>query len=204
MKHVRQSRKVLHPIRHLIGSPQPWTWTGTKRFNSTKGKKFRELALHLDGDQFRSFCSAIGFVEVNWAFFESQMDRWVQVAFVTLKFRFNGKEAPTSFNRKSTYLRQAFARLPALSKHKRTAIEMLDKADQLSVTRHDLTHAVITAVEPVDFFKFEMVNRRLQRSGMHTVKDITFDIRGFPQLAKELVDLGAKSVRLTSDLANFL
>src|ERR1700730_11205991 len=151
MKHIRQSRKVLHPIRNVIGKPQPWSWTGTKAFNRTKGKRFRDLVLHLDGDQFRAFCTVIGFVEVNWAFFESQMDRWVQIAFVKLKFRFNGKEAPAGFGRKSTYLRQAF-KLPALSKYKETAIDLLDKADVLSETRHDLTHAVITGVEPIEFF----------------------------------------------------
>lgn len=185
----------------MIGKPQPWTWTGTKTFNRTKGKRFRDLVLHLDGDQFKAFCSAIGFVEVNWAFFESQMDRWVQIAFVVLKFRPSGREAPTSFGRKSTYLRQAF-KVPALSKYKTAALDIFDRADKLSETRHDLTHAVITRIEPIDFFKFEMVNRKLQRSGMHTQKDIVFDIRGFPHLAKELVDLGQKSVRLTSDLAD--
>jgi len=184
-----------------LGRPKPWTWTGTWAFNRRKRKRYRDLTMHLDGDQFRAFCSVIGFVEVNWALFESQMDRWVEIVFHPLRFRFNGRQAPTSFSRKSTYLREAFKKLPALSKYKATALDILEKADAVSVTRHDLTHAVITGIEPKDFFKFEMVNRKLNRSGMHTDKDVTFDIRGFPRLAGDLVDLGARSTRLTLDLA---
>lgn len=64
MKYVRHSRKALRPIWHLL-HPKPWTMTGNKAFNRNKGKRFQDLATHLDDDAFKSFCVVIGFIEIN-------------------------------------------------------------------------------------------------------------------------------------------
>lgn len=68
------------------------------------------------------------------------------------------------------------------------------------MTRHDLTHGVVTSIKPVDLYKFALVNRKLLRNGMHEIKEVTFDVRGFPKLSKELADLGADAIALTGDL----
>ena len=202
MKNVRQGRTVLSGALDALPHPRPWEWVGGMALRRARKDRFRTLAAHLDPDSFRSFCAAIGFVEVNWAFFESQMDRWVEVAYNVIKFRFGGPDAPISYSRKSAYLTEAFQRNTRLSSFRARGVEILSKAETISVVRHDLTHGVITGLEPVDFFKFMLENRKLKRTGRHSFKEITFDIRDFPQLAKDLTELGSRSVRLTSDLAD--
>jgi hypothetical protein len=201
MKNIRQNRNALAPLRRLIGRPAIYTWTGNSAFNRGKGKRFNLLANILRDDEFQSFCAAIGFIEVNWALMEAQLDHWTQLSFVQLGGRDIENEMPKSFSRKSTFLRKSFERIPALSAFKDRGIDVLDRADTLSVTRNDLTHAVITSLESVDG-KFEMMNRKLNKDGTHTTKNVQFDVRGFPELSLKLVLLGRDAIHLSHDLAN--
>jgi len=203
MKHIRQGRKALHHVKGLLRRPHPWEWTGGVAFRRTKKQeRIQKIASLLEDDSFRALASAIGFVEIHWALFESHMDRWVEVAYNVLKFRFGGKEAPISYSRKSAYLVEAFTQNTRLSTFRTRGLEILSAAKTLSVTRHDLTHGVITGIEPIDFFKFILENRKLNRSGRHSFKEVTFDAREFPQLSKDFSDLASKSIHLTSDLAD--
>ncbi len=201
MKHVRHNRKALAPLRGVLGRPGVHEWTGNKVFNRTKGARFRLLCNLLRDDHFESFCAAIGFIEVNWAMFEMQLDRWVQIVFVTLHDRSISNEAPTSYSRKSDYLRRAFNRLPALSQYKQDAIEILAKGDRLADTRHKMTHAVVTHMKPRNG-KYELVNRKLRRDGSHIIEDVIFDPRGFPDLSKDLGLLGRDAILLSGRLGD--
>jgi hypothetical protein len=199
MKHVRDGRKALLPLRRLIGRPAVHTWTGNKAFNRVKVSKFRELARYLDADEFRAFCAAIGWVEINWAMMESQLDRWTQLIYLGLDGKAFAKQIPMGFARKSQFLRKSFTKIQRLSKFKPRALDILNRADSLAGTRHDLTHAVITSVTAVNG-KFPMENRRVNHDGTHTVKNVHFDARAFPDLSQKLANLGGDAIALSSDL----
>ncbi len=196
MKHVRQSRKALLPLKRLIGRPQVHSWTGNKAFNRTKGAKFGDLAKILDDDEFRAFCSAIGFVEVNWAMMEQQLDQWVRLIFDRLGGHSIEKEIPRAYGRKAKFLREAFDGISALSPFRTEGTSILDRADVLAETRNDMTHAVITHMKPKNG-KYEMVNLKVRRDGTHTLKDVVFDIRVFPKLGEQLVELARDALHLS-------
>jgi hypothetical protein len=201
MKHVRQNRKAIEPIKKLI-RPPIYTWTGNKAFNRDKRKRFDRLSHMLRDDEFLHFCAAIGWVEVNWSMMESQFDRWCQIAFITLEWRgTNGKEKviPRPYGQKVRFLRGAFTNSPALAKHGVDGIALLDRADALADMRHDLTHGVITHMEARDG-KYLLENRKIQRDGRHTVKEVVFDVRGFPALADKLVILGRDAIQFSHRL----
>jgi len=153
----------------------------------------------LDDRQFQAFCSAIGFIEVNWAMMEQQLDGWVQLVFVTLENGKRKKHLPRGFGKKSEYLREAFNSIPELRPFSEDAISVLDRADGHADMRHDMTHAVITHMIPKNG-KYELVNKKVQRDGSHVSKDVVFDVRGFPMLSEDLVDLAKDAIHLSARL----
>lgn len=197
---VRRNRRALAPIERSIKRPFPYGWTGNKAFNRTKGKKYKNLAQILRDDEFESFCSAIGFIEVTWAFMESQLDHWAQLTFRNLGGNKIEKKLPLGFERKSDYLIRVFKTIPLLAPFRADAVDVLDGARQLAGTRNDLTHAVVTSLESTGG-KFELINRKLRSDGIHSSRTVYFDVRDFPDLSLKLVKLGSKAVRLSADLA---
>ena len=199
MKFNRQNIKILSPLKKIIGRPSVNGWLGRKAFNRTKGRKFGDLAMLLDDDEFRAFCSAIGWVEVNWALMEQNFDRWIQVIFRKLNGTSIEKQPPKAFIKKTVFLRKAFNEIPQLSTYKGEAIAILDRAIKLSTTRNDLTHAVITNMKPVKGI-YELKNFKLHIDATHTIKDVKFDIRDFPVLSLEFARLGSDSLQISARL----
>ena len=199
MKFNRQNIKTLLPLKKTIGRPSVNGWLGRKAFNRTKGRKFGDLAILLDDDEFRSFCSAIGWVEVNWALMEQNFDRWIQVIFRKLNGASIESEPPKAFNKKAVFLRKAFNTIPQLSTYKGEVLAILNGATKLSTTRNDLTHAVITSMKPVNG-KYELKNFKLQIDATHTIKDVIFDVRDFLALSLELARLGSDSLHISARL----
>ena len=199
MRHVRQSRKVLLPLARLIGRPGVYQWTGNKAFKRTKGKKFSELARILDDDEFRSFCSVIGFVEINWAMLEQNLDQWMQMVFLRAGGDAITDQLPTGFAAKSKYLTRCFKRILLLARFREDALDVLDRADKLARTRNELTHAVITDMKSSGG-KFRMRNFRLKRDATHTIEDLYFEVEGFPNLSLELVHVGRDALLITDRL----
>lgn len=201
MNKVRRDRKAIEPIKKLV-RPAIYEWTGNKAFNRFKGERFKRLTLILRDDEFLGFCSAIGFVEVNWAFIEQQITHWCQLQFVTFKWRGkDGKDrdCPKPYSRKVRFLRGGFAKIPAMSSYSQEGIALLDRADELSETRHDLTHAVITHMESKNG-KYMMENLKVGRDGLQTIKSVVFDVRGFPKLGEKLARLGSDAVHFSHRL----
>lgn len=143
---------------------------------------------------FQSLCTAIGFVEVNWALFEQSLDGIVLTAYRDFGGAALDKELPRAYSRKVKFLKKAFSKIAVLNPLKPEASEILRHSDELSKTRHDLTHGVVTHVQAVDgtytFSKIDYVGHG------HAYRDLVFDAKGFPKLAEDLLRLGAKVTRL--------
>lgn len=201
MKHVRQNRKAAEPIKKAMGRPAIYTWAGNAAFKR-KRKQFDKLSLMLRDDEFLHFCSAIGWVEVNWALYEAQLTHWCQIMFVTLRWRGkNGraKDMPRPYSQKSRFLREGFLNIAAMGFFKDEGLGILDRGDALADIRNDLTHAVITHMEAKDG-RFIMENRKTTSDGLHVVKSVVFDVREFPALAHKLVILGKDAVHFSDRL----
>ncbi|MEW6647330.1 MAG: hypothetical protein AB1450_09045 [Pseudomonadota bacterium] len=147
-----------------------------------------------DISDFESLCTAIGFVEVNWALFEQSLDLIVLAAHRDLGGATFEKEIPRSYSRKVNFLKKAFSKISVLVPLKREAIELLDISCKLSKMRHDLTHGVVTHIQAVDgrytFSKIDYVSHG------HTYRDFVFNPEDFPRLAEDLLRLGSQATCL--------
>ena len=177
MKHVKQDRKAVALLRK---SPRPalHTWAASRVFNRTKGKKYGQLVSILQPVNLFSFCASIGWVEVNWALYESQLVNWCQIMFVTFGWRGSGraseKEFPKPYSRKVRYLRSGFEGLPEFHPFKEKGLALLERAATLSNIRDDLTHGVITSLEPKDG-KFFLEGKTIHKDGRHEIRTIVMD-----------------------------
>lgn len=70
----------------------------------------------------------------------------------------------------------------------------MNRSKELSQSRHDLTHGVVTHIKAVDgrytFSKIDYVGQG------HTYRDFVFNPEDFPKLAEDLLRLGAETTRL--------
>ncbi len=201
MRHIRQQRKILAPLKKVIGKPGVFTPTGNKAFKRTRKKKFEALVNVLRDDEFQSFCAAIGFIEINWALFESQLDNWVQIFYNNLGGKKIAKKMPVSFANKIDFARKCASSEPKLIMFRARISTILDIAEVIAVTRHDVTHSVVENIEPIDG-GFSMVNRKLLSNGTHTMKSLLFEAKNFPKLSKDLLHLGREAILISGDLAD--
>lgn len=194
-RNVRKQREALFPFRHLLIGRPGFGWTGPKALKRlVKGEKFKALGRVISQDDFQSMCSALGYVEINWAMMEQHLDIWVHIIFQDLGGKAIEKEIPRSFWRKSDYLRRCFKNIPTLHQFATDANKMLDDADSLSETRNDLTHAVITHLEPRNG-KYYMAKIDYTKT-QHEWREVIFDSKSFPRLSADLVRLAGETARL--------
>jgi len=145
-------------------------------------------------DEFHSFCAALGFVEVNWALFEQNIDHWVSIIFGSLGGRAISWEIPRPFSAKAKFLRRSFNKIPLLHAYTNDATMILQRADALAQTRNDLMHGVVTHIRPIrGEYRLSKIDYEKER---HVYREVVFAIRAFPKLAQDLVDLGTDAAHL--------
>lgn len=192
---IRPRRTDLFLIKSIIPSRPMLGW-GTKQGleRILKGHKFGIIQRILNANTFQSLCAAIGFVEVNWALFEQSLDSAALIIYQSLGGNKIDRGLPRAYSAKSKFLRKAFNKIILLRPLETEATGILDRADKLSRTRHDLTHGVVTHTKArsgrFDFAKIDYV-----RSG-HDYRDFSFHFAAFPALAKELLTLGTDTTLL--------
>lgn len=193
-------RTDLFLMQSIIPSRPMLGW-GTKQglARVLKEPKFEIIQRILSANTFQSLCAAIGFVEVNWALFEQSIDSAALIIHQSLGGNKIDRELPRAYSGKSRFLRKAFNKITLLRPLENEATGILDRADKLSHTRHDLTHGVVTHTEArngrFDFSKIDYV-----RSG-HAYRDFSFHFAAFPALAKDLLALGDATTRLGIKIA---
>jgi hypothetical protein len=204
MKHVRQNLAAIKLLRD-VPQPRIHAWTGNLAFNRSKGKRFEYLANMLRDNEFESFCSAVGFIATNFALYEGQLLNWCQVMFVTLKWRGEGRSEegaiPRPFSRKVRYLRSGFNKIPALKDYREEGNSLLDRGVKISPTRDDLVHSVITSIKS-NHGKFELLMKEVGKDGGHKPRAVVFDVRDFPKLTKNLLDLGRDAILFSNRLTD--
>lgn len=204
-KRIREQRRALLPIRHIIGKPQPFTWTGHLKFKRERAEQFVLLSQILRSNEFESWCAVVGFIESNWAVMEQQLTWITKLVFSQLGGNSIENEAPvTSFSRRSTFLRKAFNQIGDLAPYRDDALSILGRADDLAETRNDLTHAVITHLESKRG-RYELQRLKIDKQANHELVEIVFEVTRFPRLSRDLVALAADAIELSRSLmARFL
>ena len=146
---------------------------------------------------------AIGFVVINWALVERQIDYAVSIAFKNCggkKLRKKG-DIPRSLSQKLDFLKLSFNRFEVLKAFKSDGEKLICRTNELSDRRHDLVHGTITSMEPVDgAFTFQMV--KYAKEDHLYPPEFKFDPSEFDMLAKSLGDHLTELIAFVGKLAD--
>jgi hypothetical protein len=151
---------------------------------------------------FRALCTAIGFVVVNWAIIEQQIDNWVNVTFLNCGGKALRKkhDIPRAFQMKVIYLKDCFKKLESLGRVSEEGLALLGRVSKLSKQRNDLVHSARMALEPVDgAFHFRKVEYKIDN---HAVSDFTFDPDAFSKLETSLEAVLTEQIAFSQKLAD--
>jgi hypothetical protein len=153
-------------------------------------------------DNFTQLCQAVGFLVIEWALIEQQIDNWVNVSFNNCggNLVHGHQSVPHSLKRKTDFLKRSFKTLPLLAPFASEGLNLLTRISALSPKRHELVHGAITSLDSSGgSFAYRLVGYRLQR---HTLKEFKFNIREFPTLEKSLSALLTEGISFSQKLAS--
>ena len=154
-----------------------------------------------EADEFRALCMAIGFVVVNWAVIEQQIDNLVNVAFINCggKALRKSGDIPRSLKQKTDFLQDCFKKLLPLQPFADEGRDLLGRVNSLSTKRHDLVHGAVMSLTPVNgSFQFRVVGYEREN---HTATEFTFHPDEFDTLGGLLGDLLTELIAFSQKLA---
>ena len=168
----------------------------------TSNSKSKDMEDEEGHDGFRALCMAVGFVVLNWAIIEQQIDNWVNVVFLncggsSLK---TGGRIPISFSAKVKFLTESFNKLSALAPFAVEGLALLDRASPIAIQRNNLVHGGIVSFEVLDeAFQFRKVKYMKDN---HEVSTFIFNSNIFSALETELGDLLTDQLTFSQKLAD--
>lgn len=143
---------------------------------------------------------AIGFIVVNWALIEQQLDFLVNIAYR----RCNGKPleksgvVPKMLKRKLQFLHKAFTGLPLLAPFSAEGLKFIPRARALSPHRDNLVHGSLETMKHTrGVYKFAIVKH--EKDG-HSVKRFTFGPADFLKIEKPTGDLATEMIAFSQRL----
>ena len=151
---------------------------------------------------FLGLCQAIGYVVINSALIEQQVDNWVDVLFRQCggaNLRKN-KDIPRAFNQKRKFLISCFKELPSLAPFSQEGRDLVTRLTKLSVKRNDLIHGAIKALSPINgAFQYRIIGYQKQA---HTLREFEFDLHDFSILEKSLSDALTDALEFSQKLGD--
>lgn len=153
-------------------------------------------------DEFRSLCMAIGFVVLNWAIVEQQIDIWVNVAFKNCGGRALRKkdDIPRSFSLKVKFLKECFKKLTPLKPFATEGLELIKRASILACDRNKLVHAGLVSLKTENgAFQFRRIEYMKDE---HAVSPSVFGPDDWTTLETALGDLIPEQLALSQKLAD--
>ncbi|MDO8207751.1 MAG: hypothetical protein Q7T38_08030 [Gallionella sp.] len=143
----------------------------------------------------RELLVAVGFVTVNWALMERQMDNIINLSFVSFGGVSGHNKKPSVFVEKVKYLMGAFDQNNELSQHKTNAIRLIDRAKDFSELRHAFTHG---ALESLDGSVLTI--NKLKTKSEYCVDLIKIDLIDFPVHVEEIGGLVTEWTHLSKSI----
>lgn len=152
--------------------------------------------------EFLALCQAIGYIVVNWALVERQIDQWASVAYKQCNGRAlrKNQDIPRQFTQKKQFLVECFKKLQPLAPYRTRACDLLTEAIRLSKIRNDLVHGTIDSIDAPDgVFHFQILSAERTH---HTLREFDFDLKSFPEIEASLLHLQGETLLLSNDLAD--
>lgn len=148
-------------------------------------------------DDFRSLCTAVGFVVLNWGMIDQQLDILVNIVFRHCggnRLRKDG-DIPHSMKQKTTFLKQGFRSLPTLRPFAVEGRALMKRIEKRSRDRHDLAHGSLKQMAHVDgTYEFHIVE--YHRDG-HSIRSFKFGPDDFSTYLKVHGDLQTELIQFS-------
>ena len=149
-----------------------------------------------DTDAENALYSQVGFIVIQWGHCEQSLE-----LLVTTLFRQYGgnalpkrKRMPRQLSDKITFVKECVAALQTLKSFRDEIEGLINKFESLKQKRHDLIHGALTDDSVIDgvysFIRLET------HPDIHEVKAFHYDLKAFPNIAKDLVRLGADAPKI--------
>jgi hypothetical protein len=144
-----------------------------------------------------SLFTAVGFVTVQWGHCEQSLEVLVNI----LHNQYGGKhlqrrtKIPKPLSEKIAFVKECSTQLSSLSPFRSELNALVYSFDSIKQTRHDLIHGALTD-EPVVDGVFNFI-RLETHPDIHEIKNFQFDLKEFPLLATELLNLGNDVIKVT-------
>jgi hypothetical protein len=135
-------------------------------------------------NELKAIFEAVGFVTINWALMERQLDNCIHLVKTDLGGVRGHPKKPVAFKKKVAYLRKAIKTIKPLQKHKEEALILLSRAVKMSNIRHQLTHGTIEELNST-----VLTINKIKYVDSYYAEQHKFDFKKFPALSEELGDL---------------
>lgn len=148
-----------------------------------------------DKEDLDNIARAFGLVVIQWGNAEQSLDMLIALLWQSFPTRELSKRIPVMLAPKLEFSRKAFASVESLKSLQAQAASVFAEFDRLSKIRHDLIHGAVASLAPVDghlvLIKFDV------HDDFHHVREVRLPVSAYPQLVRELVNLGKSASQLT-------
>jgi hypothetical protein len=137
-------------------------------------------------------------VVAQWGQAEQTLDLATGMLYKDLGGKPLTKRLPKMLETKLEFVENCLTRLPTLAHLRAEGNILVSDFRGLSALRHQLIHGAISSVSAkgggFEFMKLDI------KDDEHVVREFRFDGRDFPQLTKNLIDLGARATTFACKL----
>jgi len=146
---------------------------------------------------------AVGFIVVQWGLAEQSLDCIVANLYQNLGGNSLRKRLPKMLTDKLKYVGECLSELPEIHTLKTEGESLVLKFKGFSSNRHNLIHGALgnLALEQ-GVFRFSKLDIDKEHD-IHVVRDVFFDPKDFPEIAKYLTDLGNQAATFGHKLLEF-
>ncbi len=149
----------------------------------------------LDADEdLQALFKAVGFVVIQFGQAEQSLDLIVASIFQGTEKSDRPKRIPKMLEPTLNYLRESIDKFDVLAGAKDRILLLAEDFERMSGLRNDIIHGAIADVSPHEgAFAFAKLDIH---HGFHHVREFHLDLKKFPELADQLIELGSRAAEI--------
>jgi len=151
-----------------------------------------------DDNELDALFKAVGFVVIQWGQAEQSLEMIVAMLYQSLGGKPLINRIPVLLTPKLEFVGKCLVTLPPLQQFKSEGELLIRRFEELSQKRHDLIHGAVASLS-MENGGFSFVKLDV-KDGFHVARPFRFESSEFPQLTKDLIDLGNAATALAKKL----
>ena len=155
-----------------------------------------------DKKDFDSFCQMVGFIILNWAIVDQQLDALTDKVFNKFSWARKPTQLPKGVKRRTRFFKEAFADIPQLNKFADDFLDVVERCKAVSEKRDLLVHGVIRDQK---HNKGAWTFNKLDHAGVvYTLRLEKIDSNFLQSLVDDVVSLGTEANEMHRRLEDVL